>query len=805
MKRWRIALGLVLLAAMVTTMYAAERNITVPVVKREEGVAPRDRMPGVGLDEIIYFEDWESGDLAGWSPVDLTATPSTWHRDSRNAFGGTGLSWWVADSATQGYQDHWYMVLDSPPVQLGATPSLLFWHRRQSEPPTPPIEQGYDGWDGQNLRISTNAGATWTVIPSNVINPPYTATSLYSFGFEHGEGTNVPGWDSTASTWHQETVNLTAWANQSVKIRWAFASDPAEHPGFGWMVDNIRVYNGANDTVLTTNADATDGFTHMSMTGEPAGNLWRIATDNTSPAGPHIVVCNNAANNQYNNGMLTEMLSPFVDCSQLENGILMVDFQITGTLPACGDLFPDCDYWGIQVSTDSGQSWCYGSNPTCDPPPAPNYVYTDAPPAWASFNDSYGIALDMSALIGNVLQFKLTFESNDDNTVDVGPKFDGFQVEYQAGFPNDVTCYSLQVRYPNNASRPTRVRAYFENVGQEPATFPAWFKIVGNAQQRFLPNITLDPGTSATRDTVITFTAAGTYTVQAWSALAVDENLDNDTSTAADIAVNPNSSMLELGYDNRVIQYRFNYATGQGALVHFTPMADGVDTPPYSVTEINAQFAAEQVGDLPFQLHVYTGGTAAPGTEVVDRTETVLQSETGFNNWKTMDVTNVPALQNISQDFWVWFETTSTDPTDRFPQVLGNDEEPWTDQHFYVWGGSGNPTESAFFYQMHAVIDAGTAVGDVPTELPAMWNLAQNYPNPFNPTTEISYSVPRAEQMTLKIFNVVGQEIATLVNGVVDAGVHTAVFDASQLPSGVYFYKLESASFTAAHKMLLLK
>ncbi len=815
MKRWRFALGLVLLTAMATTMYAAERNITVPVVKREEGVAPRDRMPGVGLDEIIYFEDWEAGDLAGWTPVDRTAVPSMWHRDDYNAFGGTGMSWWMADSTVGpngGYENSWYMVLDSPPVALGATPNLRFWHRYRVEDPAgaesvpgyPP--NTFTGWDGVNIRISTNGGSTWTVIPGTVITPTYDRTSLYSFGVEHNEGPNVPGWCGNGSTWTQVTANLTQWANQTVRIRWAFASDPGwatpdEGALFGWMVDNIRVYSGT-DTVFTTNANADDGMT--TGTNVPTGgNLWRIATDNASPAGPHIVVCNNAGTNQYNPNMNNELISPLVDCSDLANGILMVDFQITGSLPACGEEFPDCDYWGFQVSTDSGQSWCYGSNPECDPD-IDNYVYTDTPAGWASFNESYSVVLDFSALIGNVLQFKFTFESND-NTADVGPKIDGFQVEYQAGFPNDVTCYSLQVRYPNNASRPTRVRAYFENVGQEPATFPAWFKIVGNAQQRFLPNITLDPGTSATRDTAITFTSQGVYTVQAWSALAIDENLDNDTSTVTDIVVRPNSSMLELGYDNRFIQYRFNYLTGQGALVHFTPVADGVDTPPFSVTEIKAQFAAEQVGDLPFQLHVYTGGTAAPGTEVVDRPETVLQSETGFNVWKTMDVTNVPALQNISQDFWVWFEVTSTDPTDRFPQVLGDDEQPWTDQHFYTWGGSSNPTESAFFYQMHAVIDAGTAVGDLPTELPATWNLAQNYPNPFNPTTEISYSVPRTERMTLKVYNVVGQEVATLVNGLVEAGVRTAVFDASHLPSGVYVYRLESASFSSAHKMLLLK
>ena len=268
--------------------------------------------------------------------------------------------------------------------------------------------------------------------------------------------------------------------------------------------------------------------------------------------------------------------------------------------------------------------------------------------------------------------------------------------------------------------------------------------------------------------------------------------------------VHPAGTDLELGYDNRTIQYRFNYATGQGALVHFTPWTDGVVSAAYDVTQIRAHFDAGQPADLPFQLHVYLGGGAAPGTEVLDQAVTVLTSETGEAIWKDINVTD-PDLQNITQDFWVWFEVTNTDPNDRYPQVLGDDEQPWDDVHNYVWPGTGNPTESAFFYQIHAVIDAGTPAGDLPAELPLVWNLEQNYPNPFNPATEIRYTVPNTERMTLKVFNVMGQEVATLVNGLVNAGSYVAAFDATDLPSGVYVYRLESESFTASHKMLLLK
>ena len=570
------------------------------------------------------------------------------------------------------------------------------------------------------------------------------------------------------------------------------------------MVDNIRVYNAANDTVFSTNADADDGFTHQNMQGAPVGDLWRIATDNSAPAGPHILVCNDAVTNEYRANMSNELISPLIDCSDLENGQLILDFQITGLFPAC-DAFPDCDFWGLEVSVDSGASWCYASNPSCDPN-GNNYVYVDTPPTWASFNESYSTPLDMSALIGNVLQFKFTMEANADANLEVGLKVDQFQLDYSAGFPNDLSCYSLQVRYPNNAARPFRIKAYYQNVGQDAASQVfAWYRVAGFTPQRLLPNLTLDPGQRASRLANVTITNPGIFSMLAWSALTGDQNLGNDTSTVAGIEVMPAGDMLELGYDNRTIQYRFNYATGQGPLVRFTPVADTVVTAPFSVTQIKAKFDAGQPSPLPIQLHVYLDNAGVPGTEVVDQQVTVQLNEVGPDVWKTIDVSADPDLQNISQNFWVWLETISTDPVDRYPQVLGDDEQPWDDQHHYTWFGTGAPTEAAFFYQIHAVIDEGTAVGDLPGELPAEWSLEQNYPNPFNPATEIRYSVPKAERMTIKVFNVVGQEVATLVDGIVEAGVHVSMFDASNLPSGVYMYRLESASFTATHKMLLMK
>ena len=91
------------------------------------------------------------------------------------------------------------------------------------------------------------------------------------------------------------------------------------------------------------------------------------------------------------------------------------------------------------------------------------------------------------------------------------------------------------------------------------------------------------------------------------------------------------------------------------------------------------------------------------------------------------------------------------------------------------------------------------------TTLPAKFSLDQNYPNPFNPTTEINFSLPNAGEVRLEVFNVLGQKVATLFSGHLDAGTHRVTWDASSQSSGVYLYRIEAGTYTDTKKMLLLK
>lgn len=92
-------------------------------------------------------------------------------------------------------------------------------------------------------------------------------------------------------------------------------------------------------------------------------------------------------------------------------------------------------------------------------------------------------------------------------------------------------------------------------------------------------------------------------------------------------------------------------------------------------------------------------------------------------------------------------------------------------------------------------------ISDVPTN----YSLKQNYPNPFNPSTVISFTLPKGSIVSLKVFNVLGEEVTELINEFKNAGVHKVTFNASDLPSGVYIYSLSAGDFIATKKMMLLK
>jgi len=130
----------------------------------------------------------------------------------------------------------------------------------------------------------------------------------------------------------------------------------------------------------------------------------------------------------------------------------------------------------------------------------------------------------------------------------------------------------------------------------------------------------------------------------------------------------------------------------------------------------------------------------------------------------------------------------------------------------YVWLDTDVTNGQSYSYTLTAVDLDGSRVVHGTVEatpravaLPAELTLAQNYPNPFNASTTIEFSLPEAENVSLRLFNLSGQEVAVLADGVHEAGRHAVQLNANDLSSGIYFYRLESAQRSIQQKMVLLK
>lgn len=204
------------------------------------------------------------------------------------------------------------------------------------------------------------------------------------------------------------------------------------------------------------------------------------------------------------------------------------------------------------------------------------------------------------------------------------------------------------------------------------------------------------------------------------------------------------------------------------------------------------------------------GPAAGNGTPTAERWEGMLVQ---FNNVTLSDST--PTFQEIYEfgvndgsgqvlirrDGRHQYTTTTLDPTPGLVLISQGSQISYLRGIVYY---SGNyykvvPRTNADFGTITSVRLQQTS------EIPAQYGLAQNYPNPFNPATTIEFSLPQNEFVTVNVYNILGQKMETLVEGIQQAGTYSVRFDASRYTSGIYFYSLQAGSFSQTKKMILLK
>jgi hypothetical protein len=264
--------------------------------------------------------------------------------------------------------------------------------------------------------------------------------------------------------------------------------------------------------------------------------------------------------------------------------------------------------------------------------------------------------------------------------------------------------------------------------------------------------------------------ATFTYVYDAWALNQIIVDLDND--------------MAEYWYNGSMV-YSWQWtlgATGSGGALSLeandfygAAASDEMYVDDYSVTDLTV---------VPVEMTSFTASTNNMGQVVL--------------NWQTATETNNRMFEVQRKDANSDFVTVG------FVNGSGTTTEPKA--YSFVDQNVNNET---YTYRLKQLDFNGHFAYSNPVEVtvngPRTFDLAQNYPNPFNPTTTITYSVPQAGKVKLAVYNLLGQEVAVLVNGVVSEGSHQVEFNAKSLPSGAYFYKLQGDNSVSIKKMLLLK
>lgn len=171
---------------------------------------------------------------------------------------------------------------------------------------------------------------------------------------------------------------------------------------------------------------------------------------------------------------------------------------------------------------------------------------------------------------------------------------------------------------------------------------------------------------------------------------------------------------------------------------------------------------------------------------------------------------NHSAFMGVIDEFRIWDTARSESEIQSTMNQTLNGNEPGLVGYWKFDEGQGQTTADATSNGDDGMISGavwipGITEVDYENKLPESFNISQNYPNPFNPVTTIRYSIPKNSQVTLKVYDILGSEVATLVNEEKPIGSYKIEFDASIYSSGIYFYRLQSGRFVETKKMILIK
>ncbi|MBZ0204478.1 MAG: S8 family serine peptidase [Ignavibacteria bacterium] len=330
------------------------------------------------------------------------------------------------------------------------------------------------------------------------------------------------------------------------------------------------------------------------------------------------------------------------------------------------------------------------------------------------------------------------------------------------------------------------IRARMTNIGTNPQT---------NVPCRFLVNGVITGSTvnipslpSGANDSVTfpwTPTVAGSYTLKICHGLAVDNNRNNDTVTAVVTVlpsgvVNTQTTICRNGLNKPIRDLQ----TTRDTINVNIPNAFNVIDVNVKIDTVNHTYD----GDLEFTVSHLAGSSM-----IIDQ---VGGTNENFRGTILNDSATTPIANGVAPYTGSFIPSN---PLTVFNGLAVNGL--WV---LSIYDAANIDTGSVKAWCL--TITYQTILGGIQSiEIPNYFSLSQNYPNPFNPSTSIKFSLPKAELVTLKVYDVLGKEVAVLVNEMKEPGFYNVDFNGSNMASGIYFYRIEAGEFTAVKKLMLIK